>query len=443
MKRVFRRKIYGKMLTWKSESSGRTALLIEGARRVGKSTIVEEFAKNEYKSYILIDFNRASKDVKSIFDDLMDIDRLFIFLQATYHVNLHKRNSVIIFDEVQNCPKARQAIKYLVADGRYDYIETGSLISIRKNTESITIPSEEERVQMNPMDFEEFRWAMGDEVSIDIYRQMLEKGMEVGPSLRSAMRDLRLYMLVGGMPQAVNELLDTNNLQMVDKMKRNIINLYNDDLLKVDSSGVVSRMFLSIPSQLSRNASKYSFSSAVGSMSENKMTEAMQCLEESKVANVAYNVKDPSVGMGLTKDNGYFKIYTADTGLFVTLAFWDKDFTENIIYQKLLSDKLSANLGYVYENLVAQMLVASGNNIYYHTWAKDEKHYYEVDFLISRGSKVCPIEVKSSGYKTHASLDAFCNKYSDRIGERYLIYTKDYAKDGATTLLPVFMTPLI
>lgn len=443
MKRVFRRKIYGKMLTWKSESSGRTALLIEGARRVGKSTIVEEFAKNEYKSYILIDFNRASKDVKSIFDDLMDIDRLFIFLQATYHVNLHKRNSVIIFDEVQNCPRARQAIKYLVADGRYDYIETGSLISIRKNTESITIPSEEERVQMNPMDFEEFRWAMGDEVSIGIYRQMLVKGMEVGPSLRSAMRDLRLYMLVGGMPQAVNELLDTNNLQMVDKVKRNIINLYNDDLLKVDSSGVVSRMFLSIPSQLSRNASKYSFSSAVGSMSENKMTEAMQCLEESKVANVAYNVKDPSVGMGLTKDNGYFKIYTADTGLFVTLAFWDKDFTENIIYQKLLSDKLSANLGYVYENLVAQMLVASGNNIYYHTWAKDEKHYYEVDFLISRGSKVCPIEVKSSGYKTHASLDAFCNKYSDRIGERYLIYTKDYAKDGATTLLPVFMTPLI
>ena len=287
MKRVFRRKIYGKMQAWKSESSGRTALLIEGARRVGKSTIVEEFAKNEYKSYILIDFNRASMDVKSIFDDLMDIDRLFIYLQATYHVSLHERNSVIIFDEVQNCPKVRQAIKYLVADGRYDYIETGSLISIRKNTESITIPSEEERVQMNPMDFEEFRWAMGDDVSIDIYREMLAKGMAVGPSLRSAMRDLRLYMLVGGMPQAVNELLDTNNLQMVDKVKRNIINLYNDDLLKVDASGVVSRMFLSIPSQLSRNASKYSMSSAVGSMSENKMAEALQCLEESKVANVA------------------------------------------------------------------------------------------------------------------------------------------------------------
>ncbi|MGN0258108.1 MAG: DUF4143 domain-containing protein [Bacteroides sp.] len=226
-------------------------------------------------------------------------------------------------------------------------------------------------------------------------------------------------------------------------LERNIINLYHDDLLKVDASGVVSRVFLSIPSQLCRNVSKYSFSSVVGNMSENKMAEAIQCLAESKVANVAYNVKDPSVGMGLTKDNGCFKIYTADTGLFVTLAFWDKDFTENIIYQKLLSDKLSANLGYVYENLVAQMLVASGNHIYYHTWAKDEKHSYEVDFLISRGSKVCPIEVKSSGYRTHASLDAFCNKYSDRVGERYLIYTKDYAKDGATTLLPVFMTPFI
>ena len=437
MKRVFKRKIYNKMQTWKSESSGRTALLIEGARRVGKSTIVEEFARNEYKSYILIDFNKASKEVKTIFDDLMDIDRLFIYLQATYHVNLHKRNSVIIFDEVQNCPKARQAIKYLVADGRYDYIETGSLISIRKNTNGITIPSEEERVEMNPMDFEEFRWAMGDEVSIDIYKQMFEKEITVGHSFRSAMRDLRLYMLVGGMPQAVNELLNTNNLQMVDKVKRNIINLYNEDLLKIDASGIVSRLFLAIPSQLNSNAS------IVGNMSENKMTEAMRCLEESKVANVAYNVKDPSVGMGLSKDYGCFKIYTADTGIFVTLSFWDKSFTENIIYQKLLSDKLSANLGYVYENLVAQMLVASGNNIYYHTWAKDEKHSYEIDFLVSRGSKISPIEVKSSGYRTHASLDAFCKKYSDRIGARYLIYTKDYTKDGATTLLPVFMTPFI
>ena len=443
MNRVFRRKIYEKMQTWKSESSGRTALLIEGARRVGKSTIVETFAKTEYKSYIFIDFNRVSKDVKSIFDDLMDIDRLFIFLQATFHVNLYERNSVIIFDEVQNCPKARQAIKYLVADGRYDYIETGSLISIRKNTEGITIPSEEERIQMNPMDLEEFRWAMGDDASMDIYRKMLEKGMAAGASFRNAMRDLRLYMLVGGMPQAVNELLDTNNLQKVDKVKRNLLNLYNDDLLKVDPSGVVSRLFLSIPSQLSRNVAKYSFSSVVGNMSENKMVEAIRCLEESKVANVAYNVKDPSVGMGLTKDNSCFKIYTADTGLFVTLAFWNKDYTENSIYQKLLSDKLSANLGYIYENLVAQMLVAGGNKIYYHTWAKDEKHSYEVDFLISRGSKVWPIEVKSSGYRTHASLDAFCKKYSDRVGERFLIYTKDYAKDGATTLLPVFMTPLL
>ena len=439
-----KRKIYNKLLEWKHESNGEYALLIDGARRVGKSYIVRQFAEKEYRSCVILDFNLVSKSIKDLFEnDLDNLDRFFMYLSNYTGKTLYTRDTLIVFDEVQQYPKARAAIKYLVKDGRYDYIETGSLISIRKNTESITIPSEEERLQMNPMDLEEFRWAMGDEASIDIFRQMLGKGMAVGPSLRSAMRDLRLYMLVGGMPQAVNELLDTNNLQMVDKVKRNIINLYNDDLLKVDPSGVVSRMFLSIPSQLSRNASRYSLSSVVGNLSENKIIEAMQCLEESKVANVAYNVKDPSVGMGLSKDNGCFKIYTADTGLFVTLAFWDKDFTENVIYQKLLSDKLSANLGYVYENLVAQMLVASGNNIYYHTWAKDDKHSYEIDFLISRGSKVCPIEVKSSGYRTHASLDAFCNKYSDRVGERYLIYTKDYAKDGATTLLPVFMTPMI
>lgn len=443
MKRTFKRKIYNKMLEWKSTSSGQTALLIEGARRVGKSTIVTDFAKNEYKSHILIDFNKASKEVKALFDDLMDMDRLFIYLQATFHVTLYQRQSVIVFDEVQNCPMARQAIKYLVADGRYDYIETGSLISIRKNTESITIPSEEERIQMNPMDFEEFRWAMGDEVSVGMYQMMYEKRMAVGASFRSAMRDLRMYMLVGGMPQAVNELIETNNLQQVDKVKRNIINLYHDDLLKVNPSGIVSKMFLSIPSQLSRNASKYALSAIADNLSESKWAEAVQCLEESKVANVAFNVKDPSVGMALSKDSTCFKVYTADTGIFVTLAFWDKDFTENTIYQKLLSDKLSANLGYVYENLVAQMLVASGNNLYYHTWAKDEKHAYEIDFLLSRGSKVCPIEVKSSGYRTHASLDAFCSKYADRVGERYLVYTKDFGKDGATTLLPVFMTSLL
>lgn len=439
MERRFKRKIYSKMRAWKSESAGKTALLIEGARRVGKSTIVETFAKNEYDSYLIIDFNKTSKAVKSLFDDLMNLDRIFLYLQATYHVTLYERKSVIVFDEVQNCPMARQAIKYLVADGRYDYIETGSLISIKKNTENITIPSEEERIQMNPMDFEEFRWAMGDETSINIYRMMFEKRMPLGVALRDAMRDLRLYMLVGGMPQAVNELLDTNNLQKVDKVKRNIIKLYNDDLLKLDPSGLLSKLFMSIPSQLSRNASRYSLTAVAGSMSENKSIEALRNIEESKIVNMAYNVTDPSVGFALNKDRRCFKIFTADTGLFVTLSFWDKDYTENVIYQKLLSDKLSVNLGYVYENLVAQMLVAKDDNIFYHTWAKDEKHSYEIDFILSRGNKICPIEVKSSGYNTHASLDAFCNKYSDRTGDGYLAYTKDYGKDGATILLPIPM----
>ena len=435
------RSIYSNLKKWK-ESLTRKPLILQGARQVGKTYILKEFGAREYSEVVYINCD-DNNDMQNMFVDY-DVDRIIRSLSAISGVSIKPSTTLLIIDEIQEVERGLASLKYFCEKApEYHVAVAGSLLGITLHEGTSFPVGKVDMLYMYPMDFEEFRWAMGDEVSIDIFRQMLAKGMEVGPSLRSAMRDLRLYMLVGGMPQAVNELLDTNNLQMVDKVKRNIINLYNDDLLKVDSSGVVSRMFLSIPSQLSRNASKYSFSSAVGSMSENKMAEAMQCLEESKVANVAYNVKEPSVGMGLTKDNGCFKIYTADTGLFVTLAFWDKDFTENIIYQKLLSDKLSANLGYVYENLVAQMLVASGNSIYYHTWAKDEKHSYEVDFLISRGSKVCPIEVKSSGYKTHASLDAFCNKYSDRIGERYLIYTKDYAKDGATTLLPVFMTPLI
>ncbi|MGN1245183.1 MAG: ATP-binding protein, partial [Muribaculaceae bacterium] len=438
MKRVFKRKIYDTMKAWKDESKGRTALLVEGARRVGKSTIVEEFARNEYQSHIIIDFNKTSKEIKALFDDIMDLDRLFIYLQATYHVALHERKSVIVFDEVQNCPMARQAIKYLVADGRYDYIETGSLISIRQNTEKITIPSEERRIQMNPMDYEEFRRALGDDASVEIYRTMYDKKMKVGAALRSAMRDLRMYMLVGGMPQAVNELLDTNELRKVDDVKRSIIDLYHDDLLKIDPTGAASRVFLSIPSQLSRNANKYAFSAVAGATTDNRALHILRCLEQSKIANVAYNVTDPGVGMALSIDSDCFKIYTADTGLFITLAFRDKSYTENVIYQKLLSDKLDANLGYVYENLVAQMLVSSGNNLFYHTWAKDAKHAYEIDFLLSRGKKIVPVEVKSSGYKTHASLDAFCTKYASRVGDRYLIYTKDYDKDGETTYLPAF-----
>ena len=442
--RKFRRKVYGKMLEWKTTSKGRSALLLEGARRIGKSTIVEEFAKKEYSSYILIDFNEASQDVKDLFENLMDLDYIFLYLQNIYQTSLYEHESVIVFDEVQQCPKARQAIKYLVKDGRYDYIETGSLISIHKNTKDINIPSEEHRVEMFPMDYEEFRWALGDETGMSLLKQVFEKRMSLGEGInRMKMRDLRLYMLVGGMPQAVNEYLDTKNLQNVDLVKRQIIQLYADDFRKIDPTGRISKLFMSIPSQLSRNLMRYQPTPVVGNIPSDKIDELLLCLEDSKTINIAYHADDPYVGMSLTMDYGKYKLYVGDTGLFVTLAFWDKDFTENIIYNKLLSDKLSANMGYVYENLVAQMLRASGDRLFYYTFPKDKTHFYEIDFLLSRGNKLCPIEVKSSGYKTHASLDAFCRKFSDRIGQRYLIYTKDLQKDEHTLLLPVYMTPLV
>jgi hypothetical protein len=439
----FKRKIYTQLLQWKEESMGKTALLVEGARRIGKSTIVEEFARNEYESYILIDFNKASKTTKSLFEDLSDLDYLLLNLQASYHKTLTPRKSVIIFDEVQRCPLARQAIKYLVEDGRYDYIETGSLISIKKNIADITLPSEEDRIQMYPMDYEEFRWALNDDSTIPLLHQFWEKQRPLGAAHRTAMRDLRLYMLVGGMPQAVSTYIKTKNLRKVDEMKRKIIRLYADDFMKIDASGRISRMFMAIPSALSRNASRYVSSSVIGTVEEEKMTELLRSLEDSKTVNFAYHTNDPNVGMALTKDENRYKLFVGDTGLFVTLAFWDKSFTENVIYEKLLGDRLPANLGYVYENLIAQMLVAAGNELYYHVWPKDEKHYYEIDFLLSRSNKICPIEVKSSGYNSHVSLDAFCMKYSSRIGERILLYTKDYQKDGETTCVPVYFTPFL
>lgn len=444
MERIFKRKIYQQLLNWKQTENGRTAVLVEGARRIGKSTIVEQFAKQEYESYILIDFNKAGKETIALWNDLNNLDAIFIKLQQTYQVVLHKRKSVIIFDEVQNCPKARQAIKYLVQDGRYDYIETGSLISIRKNTKDITIPSEEDRITMYPMDFEEFRWALGDTATFPLLRQQFELRMSLGDAAaRLKMRDIRLYMLVGGMPQAVNTYLDTNNLSLVDKTKRGIIKLYLEDFQKVDATGNAERLFKNIPAQLSGNASRYQPYTVIEQQTESKMAELLQDLEQSKTVLFCHHCTDPNVGMSLNKDLRRYKLFLADTGLFVTLCFWDKRYTDNVIYNKLLSDKLEANLGYVYENLVAQMLAAAGNELFYHTFPKDEKHNYEVDFLLSKGNKICPIEVKSSGYKTHASLDAFCKKYSSRIAERYLVYTKDLRFDAETVMLPVYMLPFI
>lgn len=440
---VFKRKLYSRLLEWKNQRNGRTAILVEGARRVGKSTLVEHFAKNEYESYILIDFNRASQEIRELFDDLSNLEDIFLRLQQHYQTILKPRKSLIIFDEVQKCPMARQAIKYLVADGRYDYIETGSLISIKKNTKDITIPSEEERVDMYPMDYEEFRWALGDDATVNLLRQFYGSKKSLGASHRKALRDLRLYMLVGGMPQAILSYLETNNLSLVDQVKRDILRLYFDDFQKIDPTGNVERLFLNIPAQLSSNISRYQPYPIVGDKSEERMAELLQALVESKTTLFCHHCTDPMVGLSLYKDLSRYKIFLADTGLFVTLCFWDKEYTDNIIYNKLLSDKLEANLGYVYENLVAQMLASGGNRLFYYTFPKDEKHNYEIDFLLSRGNKIVPIEVKSSGYRTHKSLDAFCEKYSSRIGDRILLYTKDFQQDGQTQCIPFYMTALL
>lgn len=439
MKRIFKRKLYDRLLEWKRIQNGKTAILIEGARRVGKSTLVELFAKNEYDSYILIDFNEASEDVKSLFDNLMNMDYIFLQLQAIYNVVLKKRKSVIIFDEVQNCPLARQAIKYLVKDGRYDYIETGSLISIKKNTKNITLPSEEERVMLHPMDYEEFRWATGDDTTIPLLRKFYEQGLPLDKAHREKMRDFRLYMLVGGMPQAVEAYIETNNFSMVDLAKRGIIRIYQDDFQKLDPTGRLETLFMEIPSQLSQTNTRYKPFTVLGDIDDDKLMELMNNLDDSKTVLFSYHSNDPNVGMSLTKNISKYKIFCADTGLFVTLAFWDKDYTENVIYQKLLNDKLSTNLGYVYENVIAQVLATSGNKLFYYTWQKDETHSYEIDFLLSRGAKLHPIEVKSSGYKTHKSLDVFCEKYSHIVDHRYLLYTKDLKRDGATMLVPVYL----
>jgi len=419
-------------------------LLIQGARRVGKSTIARQFAENEYKTYILIDFSFAKEEVFELFENLSDLDSFFFKLQFIYKVNLVERKSAIIFDEVQKCPKARQAIKHLVKDRRFDYIETGSLLSIRKNIKNIIIPSEETRIDMYPLDYEEFKWALGDEVSFAMMRDAFSKKISLGDSInRSLLRDFRLYMIVGGMPQSINKYLETNNLSTVDMVKRNILDLYSEDFYKIDSTGNISRLFEAIPSQLSANALRFNANSVLETRSD-KTEELIFEMGNSKVVNIAYHSNDPNVGFSLSRNSSRFKMYLCDTGLFVTLAFKDKETTENVIYQKLLNDKLSADLGYVYENVVAQELRASGNELFYYTFPSDTSNKsYEIDFLLSRSFKICPIEVKSSGYKTHASIDRFCQKFSDRISHKYLVYTKDLRVEDNMEFVPVYMTSLL
>ena len=442
---MFKRKIYDTLLSWKQESAGRTALLIEGARRVGKSTVVEEFGRNEYDSYILIDFSIAPKAVRDLFEDMSDLNYFFLQLQLLFHTDLTERKSLIIFDEVQLCPKARQAIKHLVNDHRYDYVETGSLISIHRNVKDILIPSEERKVSMYPMDYEEFLWACGDETTYPLIRKCFEAGRPMGDSInRKLMRGFRLYMLVGGMPQAVSEYLSSNNFRRVDAVKRDILRLYQEDFGKIDPTGRIAMLFDAIPAQLNNNASRYQVSSVLENSRAGEILELIAQMRDSKTVLVSYHANDPGAGLSAVKDLTKFKLFLCDTGLFTTLMFKDRDFTENTIYEKLLSDSLPANLGYLYENVVAQMLTAEGNELFYHTFLNGTtKHNYEIDFLLARNGKICPVEVKSSGYKTHASLDAFFEKYSSQILRRYLIYTKDIGKDRDVCCFPVYMTAFL
>lgn len=450
--RIFKRKIYERMLRWKHESQGQTALLVKGARRIGKSTVAEEFARNEYESCIIIDFSIADDAVKELFSHISDLDYFFLRIQSLFNVSLHERKSVIVFDEVQLFPPARQAIKHLVKDHRYDYVETGSLISIKKNVKGIVIPSEETRIAMCPMDYEEFLWAVGKPQVYDLIRYSYQNFKPAGDAVnRDLMRNFRLYMLVGGMPQAVNAYLESNDFSAVDAVKRNILELYVDDFRKIDPTGRASRLFTSIPSELSRNTARYKVGSVIENATASRLGELLMDMGDSMTVNFAYHANDPSVGFSLHADYDYFKMFLADTGLFVTLAFMDRDYTENVIYRKLLSDKLGTDLGYVYENAIAQMLKSAGNELFYYTFKEDVSadeesrtvRKYEIDFLLSRKDKICPIEVKSSGYNSHKSLDRFQQKFSERIIYRYLLYTRDLRKDKDVLCLPVYMAALL
>lgn len=442
---IFRRKIYDKMLEWKTNRSQKYSLLIKGARRVGKSTIAKEFAKKEFKSYILIDFAHASKAIIELFEDMYDLDMFFLKLQQFSKTRLYENESVIIFDEIQLCPKARQAIKYLVADGRYRYIETGSLLSLRRNTQDILIPSEEYKISMYPMDYEEFLWAIGDNVTADTIRLLLETKKPAGNSMhRELMRIFRLYMLIGGMPQAIETYLEKKNLCSVDETKRAIVDLYEEDFTKIDGTGLAGDIYDSIPASLTGNNSRYVYSYAKKGTRSEQIYRLIPDMLSSYTVNIAYHANNPGVGMALEKDTERFKLFTSDIGLFITLSYKDKDFTENLIYDKLLSDKLDANLGYVYENAVAQILVAKGNNLFYYTEKSEtSNHLHEIDFLLSSGTKICPIEVKSGNYKTFKSFDDFCNKFSSRIGEKYIVHTKDYKRENGVTFIPVYMLPFL
>ena len=449
-----KRKIYNQLIEWKKDGAGKTALLIDGARRVGKSYVAEEFAKAEYKSYLLIDFNRVDDEVKNLFQHyLTDLDTLFMYLSSYYNVTLYEHESLIIFDEIQMFPRARAALKYLVLDGRYDYLETGSLMSIKKNVKDIVIPSEERHIKMYPMDFEEFLWALGNDNIMEIIRKHFNDRKEMGQIMhRKAMDYFRQYLIVGGMPQVVQEFVNGKDFKKVDRIKRDILTLYRADIIK-HATGYemkVESIFDEIPAQLQKHEKKFKLSSLKKEARFREYEDALFWLDDSMISNICYNTTEPSIGLKLNMDRMTLKCYMGDTGLLISHAFDENGLVNEEIYKKILFGKLEVNEGMIMENIVAQMLSASGHKLYFYSnSSRDDKDArMEIDFLISKSKisnrhNISPIEVKSSKNYTLTSLRKFMKRYSEQLNEAYVLHMNDLKIEDGIIYLPLYMTPLL
>ena len=449
-----KRKIYNKLLNWKKESNGEYALLIDGARRVGKSYIVRQFAEKEYSSYVILDFNLVSKSIKDLFEnDLDNLDRFFMYLSNYTGKTLYTRDTLIVFDEVQQYPKARAAIKYLVKDGRYDYIETGSLISIKKNVEGIVIPSEEEHIKMFPMDFEEFLWAMGEEMLMPFIKDCFKSKKPMGQLMhRRAMDYFRLYMIVGGMPQAVEKYVETRDFSKVDKLKRRILDLYRSDISKFAKGydTKVKSIFEEIPSQLQKHEKKFRLSALKEGARARDYEKAFFWLDDAMIINSCYNTTEPNVGLNLNKDTNTMKCYMADTGLLISHAFDTNKIVSEDLYRKILLDKLEMNSGMIIENIVAQMLRTAGHKLFFYSNSSmtDRDSRMEIDFLIGKGKitarhNISPIEVKSSARYTLTSLKKCIAKYGSYLSTAYVIHPADLKEEDNIIYLPLYMCPLL
>ncbi len=448
-----KRKIYQQLVEWKEQRQGEVALLIEGARRIGKSYIVEEFGRNEYDSYLLIDFNKAPQMVHEWFDlYLEDLDTLFLYLSQHYHVKLHERRSLIILDEIQLCKRARAAIKFLVADGRYDYIETGSLVSIKKNTEGIVLPSEERSLKMYPMDFEEFLWATGNETLMELIRKMYEDCKPMGQVFhRQAMDAFRKYMIVGGMPQAVKKYIETKDFDAVDEAKRDVLTIYRNDIFNYagDQADKVASIFDQIPSQLSKHEKKFRLSALKPGAKYRDWDDAFFWLKDARIVNICYNSTEPNIGLKLNEERTTLKCYMNDTGLLISHAFDERGIVSSDIYRKLLLEKLEVNEGMFMENMVAQMLTSSGHNLYFFSNSSENaEDRMEIDFLLQKDKvtsrhNIRPIEVKSGKNYTLSSLNKAMRKFSEHLTTPTVIHTSDLKIEGNITYLPIYMTPLL